>query len=442
MRLLSIPRMLVRERQLRLPFVLIVALTSAAHAQDAPPPDAPDLLPRHAMASCMANGCSGTIVSKGEHWASGITACHCFFDKLGRQTVSIGGKIPLKFIDGSTAEGRLLYLDYSVDMARFAAPSRAVLAVSPVALGTPDRARYESIGFPGWDANKQSIPYEKRRPFYFLLSPHRDSVVHFGGAMYRWHFNVDRGGTYPGVSGSGIFANGQLIGVLSNNNGHYVATECYCSTPDQIAAFLRKSDQAGCDKWQLGSWSEKAVNFADAPPALSYANDSNRPLYQCRNGHCWQILEKPQPVPPPPPPDAGHDKQQQSEDNGSGSSGAVVINPGKDAEGYDGKGRPPKDLRGPHKRSAGIDELNGRVYRLEELLSHGVPPGEQGPPGNDGKDGQDLVPVLKHSNAPPILPLVAVLFGSFCVFVAVVVAVLIFHFIIQAMRSAHTRTAS
>lgn len=387
----------------------IAIVVTRVSAQAVPPPDSADELPPHVMASCLANGCSATIISKGPGWASGVTACHCFFNDFGQQTVPLGGKIPVKFIDGSKAEGRLLWLNNSIDMARFAVPSHNVLGVSRVAVGTHDKARYEMIGFPGWDASLKSIPYDKRRPFFFLLRPADHPVVQFGGSMYRWHFLVDRGGVYPGVSGSGIYANGQLVGTLSNNNGHRVATECFCSTPDQLAGFLKASDAAGCDKWNLGTWSEKAVSFSDAPPQLAYENDSNRPLYQCRGGHCWQILEKPQVPPPPPPPDAGHDPDPQN------LSERIAITPGKGSEGYSGKGKPPKDLNHNKMHAKEIDELRGRVLKLEELAVSGQLKGEK---GDSGEDGKDFTPIekspAKHDFTPLIIAcLVAVGLGKF-----------------------------
>src|SRR4029077_889660 len=92
----------------------------------------------------------------------------------------------------------------------------------------------------------------------------------------RWTFDVDHGGAVPGVSGSPVCANGQMIGVLSNNNGHKVATQLDCSTPEQLVKFMRETDAKGCAAWKLGEWSEPAKNFADAPSAPHAI--SNRPI--------------------------------------------------------------------------------------------------------------------------------------------------------------------
>lgn len=358
-------------------FLFLLLIRVARSAEPVPGPDAPP--PEHALASVLANGCSGTIISKGQEWACGVSAAHCFKG-------NIGAKLSVRFLDGHQAEGILLSIDRQHDHARFAVPSKDVLGVAPVCVGRPDRARYEAIGYPASDS--------QRRPYYFLLSSPA-AVSNFNGEQFqqptsRWAFNVDGGGALPGVSGSGIFANGLLCGVLSNNNGHSVATKCYCSTPEQLAEFLKVSDRAGCDKWKMGDWSSPAVNFEDAPAPLAYVSNRLLPYWKCENGRCR--LQAPAPQDPvPPPPDAGHDP----------------VPPRQSPERIAARGKSeklPARLKGNCNQGRAILELEERGAG-------------QGPPGRDGRDGKDFTPPPEEPRGSylpaAIAAVVAVGFGKF-----------------------------
>lgn len=349
--------------------------------------------PRHVLSSVMVNGCSGNVVSIGTKWACIITASHCFVG-------NIGNTCQVKFIDGSTSTAKLLAIDRVHDFARLSVPSKDVLGSTPVAIGYPDKARYEAIGWPG------GVPYESRCPHYFLLRPsdspvnpvHGEQFVESfytknGGKRYaksydpqatlvraplRWSFDVDNGGCVPGTSGSGVFANGQMIGVLSNNNGHEVATQLHCAMPSQLIQFLKETDAKGCAAWKMGEWSEPVKKFAEAPDAPKYV--SNRPI-NTKTAPAEEIqvasapYETPAPIPMPnvspstgpkktapqipPPPDAGHDEPAEPETKQASKTPAKQL--------YDGKGRPPEGYRKPRERSEHIihDEAT-----LEEMQQH------------------------------------------------------------------------
>lgn len=428
----------------RLPLYLLSSilylLASSAIAADVPPPESGD--PGHLKAACLAKGCSATIISKGPEWACGVTAAHCF------NREKPGDKFPVRFLDGTQAEGMLLSIDREYDQIRFAVPSGYVLGVAPVALGIPDKARYEAIGFPGRDSS--------RRPYYFLLAPAAQSVVNLPGEQFsrptpRWAFRVDNGGATPGVSGTGILANGQLCGILSNNNGHQVATHCYTSTPEQLVRFLKLSDAAGCDKWKMGEWGAPPCRFDEAPQPLAYADQSNHPLFDvpsraparliisgggCQNGRCpLRPAPSPSPAAPlstagrsvspedpvPPPPDGGHQLHAQRLQRSPQESA-------DDSEVYSGHGRPPKDLRGRRHLAHEVDKL-----RHEEK--------QPGPPGKDGRDGKDLrseiLPDRQDAGGPPLLPLLLVGFLGFAVFLSVPIAALFLRFLVHTFRAAH-----
>lgn len=340
--------------------------------------------PRYVLSSCMVNGCSGNVVSAGPKYACILTASHCF---RGR----IGGTCKVKFIDGSTSEATLLAIDRVHDLARLGVPTKDVLGSTPIAIGCPDRARFDVVGWPGRDGDQQPIAYESRAPHYFLLRPAQQPVVLLAGEQFvphfysegpsyaksydksatldpnppRWAFDADDGGITPGTSGSPVFANGQMVGVLSNNNGHSVATSLYCATPGQLIQFMRETDEP-VKKWNMGEWSEPVKNFSDAGPKPKYA--SNRPIKTERTAPAEllasvaadnaepvpMLVPTPRPdaktapqLPPPPPPDAGHDDEP--------SPVKARAQHGKPGS-YDGKGRPPEGYRHPRERSKHIIE--------------------------------------------------------------------------------------
>ena len=74
---------------------LIVGMLAIAIRREASPQEP---LPSHVLASVLIMNpgptCSGTIISRGERWASGVSAAHCFAGH-------IGGKFAVRFADGS-----------------------------------------------------------------------------------------------------------------------------------------------------------------------------------------------------------------------------------------------------------------------------------------------------------------------------------------------------
>lgn len=347
-------------------------------------------LPDPLAASVLVNGCSGTVISKGEKWARILTARHCVIG-------NIGNTAQVEFIDGTFSKATLLAIDDGKDLALFAIPAIEVRGVAPVAIGTPDKARYESIGWPCHDP-------KNRDPYYFLLSPIQEHQYTGWGW---WGFKVDNGGAIPGVSGSGIFANGQLVSVLARNNGHKVATECFGCNPAQIAEFIRAADRNGADKWQMGEWGAKARNFADAPPAIADAAKSNHHLFECSNGRCRIIPQPAQPQAVPPPPDAGHDAPPVRE--------AQQVE--RTADTYSGKGKRPPDLSSDKKLAAELDRMRHREAALEEEVARLKASGVQGPPGDQGPPGKDFAPPpVRHEGSflPAILAAgAALIFGKF-----------------------------
>jgi hypothetical protein len=379
-------------------------------------------MPEYFGASVLVNGCSGGVVSRGPVWSSIITASHCCKG-------NIGNKCTVEFIDGSTTTGTLLAVNRSWDFARFAIPSKSVLATAPVPIGIPDKARYEMIG---WPAHRG----ESRQPYYFLLSPSKVPVVQFAGEQFvpgfyprglrkptnydqtpsiertpdRWAFNADNGGIIPGTSGGIIFGNGQTIGVLSNNNGHDVATRLYCSIPDQLAKFLKDTDANGCAAWNMGEWSAPAVKFADAPTPPKLKSNDRLPKLNRLVAENDSDFHPAMQGPIPPPPDAGHGTSQGAsydesapppegwQSSANRNSNRRADRNQSDGEVYDGHGPMPRRLRGIRNRASILDKLD------HDVEGHGGSsgPGERGPQGLQGPPGQDFTPPPMDPLPPPV----------------------------------------
>lgn len=355
-------------------------------------------------ASVLTGGCSGVIVQKGEKWAGGVTAAHCF---LG----NVGGKFTVWDRQGNHVQATLLSVDRSVDLARFAVPANFVRGVSPVAIGLPDKARYEALGWPG--------NQNPRKQFYFLLRPNETPVVkiqgeqfdHFytkqGGPKYwkswdhtlpfpglpwRWSFHADNGGIVPGMSGCGVFSNGQLVGICANNPTN---STLVCSTPDQLIQFMKESDAHGCAAWNLGDWSAPALDFADAPPAIGTERKSNKPL---RISFVTEV-SAPQSRPTPPPPDAGHDESAPPPEGEAPKRGSKQRLP-KDLKGNCNQGREllagrERDAENAQHDSSQDDALSQLTARVDAL--------EGRPAERVVEKEKPAIPAVEKPNGPPIL---------------------------------------
>lgn len=397
-------------------------------------------LPDFAYASVIANGCSGTIVSCGEKWACGVTAAHCFRGY-------VGGKFTVRYLDGSTSEATLLAVDRSRDLARFSVPAESVLDVAPVSAGWPDKARYEAIGFPGTDRGK---------PRYYRIRPTQQPLVRINGeqfqasyytsqggpnynrsyspsggiesAPWRYEFSADGGHVYPGASGCGVFANGRLIGVLSNNNGHNVGTVLRCCTLDQLQSFLKESDANGCAAWNMGEWSAPPVMLADAPKALPYT--STKVEYRCDQNGCYRVAQAPQAFGvPPPPPDANAAPPQpdgyiappppdEPPPQAQPKKRLKLLDRLRQNKAARQKDKLPKDVKGNCNQAERILELQSEIKRLEDEIAHkpGTPgqPGHDGKDGRDGRDGKDFTPPPAVEKPKPKhkFPIALALFGG------------------------------
>jgi hypothetical protein len=350
--------------------------------------DAPALsdYPEHVRACVRVSGCGGVVVSSGPKWSRILTARHCYGGK------KVGDKFDVTFVDGSKSNAILLTTDLRSDLAMLALPTSDVKGVCRLAIGRPDRACYEAIGWPA-KCNGASCSQVLT---YYRLSPRAQSVTEIHGEQGqfvpspapRWAFTVHSGGNTPGASGMPIFANGQLCGINSNNNGHHLGTVSYAASPEQIDDFVTTADAMphGTGPWNLGEWREPARNCCDSPPAIGTLANSNQPLkLAARN-------EAPQIHPAPPAPDVGDTPRKDA---------------GLASEPYDGKGRPPEGLRTPKQRSAEIDKLRHELADLERKPGPPGNPGPRGEPGPPGPSGNGaLNPARAHHAGHPLVAVV------------------------------------
>lgn len=220
---------------------------------------------------------SGTIISRGNEWAAGVTCSHLFDGK-------INGTFRVDYPNGSTSTAWLRRIDRKHELALFFVPSKSVLETAPVPSSLPERAKYHVCGYPRTEG-----------PKFYALRRAKDPVVTLDesvGEMPRWKFVTKDGAVLwggekileqrnaqiiGGNSGSGIFANGQTVSVLSHNgappNSHDVPSPVGLGCPyEHLVAFL---ESASNEKKQCGEWfaepaapQQALLQTAPPPPEL------------------------------------------------------------------------------------------------------------------------------------------------------------------------------
>ena len=215
--------------------------------------------PDHVLASVRTlNGgtCSGTIISKGDEWAAGISCAHCFRG-------IVGGKFWVYYPDGSTAQATLVAHDPKRDLALFRVPAKTVLAVAQLPNQEPSGSFDVTFcGYPGGNG-----------PMYHRASSQKSTVTLADG-MWRWTFPVEgEARVFGGNSGCGVFANGQTVGVLSHRNTEGVEGKVlYCAPYPALVSFLNENTEKcrDCNGWFCPidrSPRGGAVPPPDAPPS-------------------------------------------------------------------------------------------------------------------------------------------------------------------------------
>jgi hypothetical protein len=320
--------------------------TAAAHS----------VMPPHTLATVILyNGgtqCSGAIISKGEKYGLGISAGHCFEGK-------IGGQFWVFRPDGHKAIATLLACNHDLDLALFRIPTADVLVTAP--LIDEELASVHTLEIIGYPMGKGP------KRLYLGQGTYSPS-------QHQWFVPTLTGkNVIPGNSGSSLFADGRVCGVVRG-------------LPHQPTV------TTGCNYQQL-------QDFIVA---------NRRRLKGCRDGQCPLPAEEPgdtdEIAPPPgfngitPPTNPPNWKPKpQGQLPQSQPTPAQILK--VETPLYDGKGKPPEGLRTPHERSAAISILQHQklVERVAELESELVdlknqPPstgmGTPGAPGPAGAPGQ------------------------------------------------------
>ncbi|MHB1950094.1 MAG: trypsin-like serine peptidase [Acidiferrobacteraceae bacterium] len=337
-------------------------------------------MPEHVWATGrLENGsamCSATVISRGPKYGMVLSCGHCVAG-------NIGGHATFRRPDGKACDVVLIdFVPWSEpgkpDLSLFLINAADVAAVAPVPETLPKRANrlIDVIGYPGGNG-----PEEKRL----------DSPGTYGQSQ--WTFRVLDGKIAAGSSGSGVFVDGMLVGVTHGSNttpmrkerysqgSGLIGTHVFCTSHPAIVRLLKKNRR----------------HFADA----------GNPL--CPNGQCPPPPPAPPPANDPPPAPIG------SEPVPAPAPPPKVELPKADLPKpdpkfsgpiYDGRGPPPLDLRGPHRKAVAIDKLRHataeeRIDEIEqkvaamqadlakimEQIGRPVEPGVRGPPGPTGPPG-------------------------------------------------------
>lgn len=287
--------------------------------------------PRCVLASVWFNGCSGTVISKGEKYARVISVAHGF--------ANVGDVHWMFHPDGRAVWSKVESLDTAHDLAELICESKFVLGVAPVPEenGADVKINYRICGYPdGVGPTLHSLKSE--------------AAVTTIGDKWRWRFeHADNGNAWYGSSGCGVFGDDFLVGVESHiwqgDNGHTF----YCAAHRDLKQFVETRKRKDCGNGICPRQPREA-----APPAPGQGVDP-APVKNPASAPNW----KPS-VPVKVPPPADDDTQ------------APLPAPGPEVgklPDYDGHGRPPEGYRTPHERSEHIIALEKHERQLESLKS-------------------------------------------------------------------------
>lgn len=181
-------------------------------------------MPEHVWSTViMFNGstqCSATIFAKGKEYSAGIGCAHCFTGK-------IGGKFWVHKPDGSVGVATLLDHDPENDLSLFKIHNADVITYAPFPEEMPEHPQqYDVIGYP-----------KGVGPIYYPIQASGKIAPENNG---RWVFDVPDGEIKGGNSGSGVFVDGYVCGVVSHRAGPN-DKQLYCAPHNRVKAFLVKN---------------------------------------------------------------------------------------------------------------------------------------------------------------------------------------------------------
>lgn len=374
--------------------------------------------PSQVLASINLDGCSGTIFTASddiEHGSAALLTCKHCADQIGQA-------YNIEYADGSKAGARLVAIEPHDDLALLKVFAKTVLATAPLSAQEPTGVKvYESCGY----------PHRIKRPYWQTLRISNPPLGDNGrGSSKRWVFWA-KDGVYPGHSGSGVFADGQLYGVESDSwTANGFPNGLMCCRHDRIVAFVQKNADKLKDCGPIFDcvYRDESRNPAivrAAPFGLAGKPGKNR-------SDIGTVLTQAPPAPlvgdeSAPPPDfsdrqyPGHAKAPDAK----GKKQAKIKIPDEFCGGRD------QGLKLMEHEDA-ISQLQQRLAEVEKRQPIKGEKGEPGVPGEHGKDGKDFTPELNPIEKPQVnspliiagLVLLTVLV-SFGVFVFVLLGVLL-----------------
>jgi hypothetical protein len=204
----------------------------SAPARVHPAAGAADEMPRHTLATLLMYNaghefdprgpcwCSSQCIEKNDTWGICVGCGHCFVGNVGHKFYAYRP-------DGKRVVAQLVAKEHcgSGDLSMFRIPAADVLETAPLWDGTTQPAVIDIIGYPGGEGPKRLTA--------------GSATVHQDGT---WTLPVLDGTIQPGNSGSGVFADGKLCGIVSGWGWNKAEARTNCGYV-HLAAFLKKHRQ-------------------------------------------------------------------------------------------------------------------------------------------------------------------------------------------------------
>lgn len=264
--------------------------------------------------------CSATVISRGPEWGLALGCGHCFAGNVGHRFYVFRP-------DGQRVVAQLLAKEHygDGDLSLFRIPAADVLETAPLWDGSTQPQVLDVIGYPFGQG-----------PARLVLTRAR---VYDDGT---WGLAVANGCINPGNSGSGIFADGRLCGVVSGyTRGNQAEARTNCGFVE-LCKFLKKH---------------------------------RKKLKGCRDGKC--VL-----------PESDGSDEDVADNGGPENAPQPNIKPQGKLPTYNGKGPCPPDLNSDRERTVAISQLRAAVEALKQQVAAIQPqPGPPGPAGAAGPPG-------------------------------------------------------
>jgi hypothetical protein len=207
---------------------------------------------------------SGTIISKGDRYATVLTVAHLFNGKLGTE-------FWVYYADGSYTTATLIASDAKRDLALCRVEADTVLARSYI----PKEMIKGNVNLSGVGYTLGNGPKYKTLTY--------NNAYYNKDQKYFWNFSVNSGPNWSGDSGGGVYIENALVGVISmrdddeNSKSRQFSPHVYAVSHTEIVGFLGENEAALVD---CGDWSEPLPQRAsDKDSAPLWKPDPNIPIH-------------------------------------------------------------------------------------------------------------------------------------------------------------------